>query len=511
MSGLLFDGEGWSYDTIQRIHDAVSEIAVGELGLDIYPNQIEIITAEQMLDAYASTGMPIFYQHWSFGKHFTQHEQMYRKGMMGLAYEIVINSNPCISYVMEGNTATMQTLVIAHAAFGHNHFFKNNETFREFTDPAGILDYLKFAKAYISQCEENHGEAAVECLLDAAHALQSQGVHRSGRRRKLDLRAEQTRQRERRAHEAATHNELWRTLPSAGRERGGDHRALSAERLGLPEENILFFLERNAPKLAPWQREILRITRLVGHYLYPQRLTKTMNEGTATYVHYRVMNRLHETGRIGDGAFFEFLASHTNVVMQPGFDHPGYSGVNPYALGFSMMRDIERIVTNPTDEDRVWAPDISGRGDVMGVLKEVWANYRDDSFIAQYLSPRLMREMKFFAIEDDPEESELVVGAIHDERGFRRLRRALARRYDPSEGDALMEVVAVDMLGDRRLCVEHKVLEKRLLAKGDTRKSLQHIADLWGYDVELREVDSVTGAKLAEHEARPKRPFGGEG
>ena len=51
---------------------------VGELGLDVYPNQIEIITAEQMLDAYASIGMPLFYKHWSFGKHFAQHEAVYR-------------------------------------------------------------------------------------------------------------------------------------------------------------------------------------------------------------------------------------------------------------------------------------------------------------------------------------------------------------------------------------------------------------------------------------------------
>ena len=59
---------------------------------------------------------------------------MYRKGFQGLAYEIVINSDPCISYIMEENSMTMQTLVIAHAAFGHNHFFKNNYLFQQWTD-----------------------------------------------------------------------------------------------------------------------------------------------------------------------------------------------------------------------------------------------------------------------------------------------------------------------------------------------------------------------------------------
>ena len=74
------------------------------------------------MDAYASVGMPVNYHHWSFGKHFLATEKGYKRGQMGLAYEIVINSNPCIAYLME-ETLTMQGLVIAHAAYGHNSFF----------------------------------------------------------------------------------------------------------------------------------------------------------------------------------------------------------------------------------------------------------------------------------------------------------------------------------------------------------------------------------------------------
>src|SRR5881628_472382 len=187
---LLFEGADWDFRTLQRIHDACEGVALKELGLDVYPNQIEVITAEQMLDAYSSVGMPLFYKHWSFGKHFAFHEASYRKGLMGLAYEIVINSSPCISYLMEENTATMQALVIAHAAFGHNHFFKNNYLFRQWTDANGILDYLEFAKTYVAQCEERQGQSAVEHLLDAAHGLMNHGVHRYPRKKKPDLRSE---------------------------------------------------------------------------------------------------------------------------------------------------------------------------------------------------------------------------------------------------------------------------------------------------------------------------------
>ena len=112
-----------------------------------------------------------------------------------------------------------------------------------------------------------------------------------------------------------------------------------------------------------------------------------MNEGTATFVHYRIMTRLHEQGRISDGSFLEFLQSHTNVVFQPDFDHPYFSGFNPYALGFAVMQDIERIVTSPDDEDYEWFPDIAGTGDAMEVLRDIWANYRDESFLSQFLAP----------------------------------------------------------------------------------------------------------------------------
>ena len=152
-----------------------SEIALKELKLDLYPNQIEVITFEQMLDAYSSIGMPLMYKHWSFGKNFARDELLYRHGLRNLAYEIVINSNPCIAYLMEENSMMMQTLVIAHAAFGHNHFFKNNNLFKQWTDADGILDYLEFAKTYIARCEDRYGEEAVERVLDAAHALMGAG------------------------------------------------------------------------------------------------------------------------------------------------------------------------------------------------------------------------------------------------------------------------------------------------------------------------------------------------
>lgn len=504
----LFQGADWEFGTIQRAYDAIESIALGELGLDVYPNQIEVISAEQMLDAYSSVGMPLFYKHWSFGKQFARHEGLYRAGMQGLAYEIVINSNPCISYIMEENTAVMQTLVIAHAAFGHNHFFKNNNLFQQWTDANGILDYLDFAKGYIADCEERYGETEVELVLDAAHALMGQGVDRYPRKRSLDLRSEEKRQRARRDHDEQVFNDLWRTLPAKDQTKE-DTSALDKRRalLQLPQENILYFLEKSAPRLHPWQRELIRIVRQVARYFYPQSQTKLMNEGCATYVHYRIMNRLHEQGLITDGAFMEFLHSHTSVVFQPDFDDPRYSGINPYALGFAMMEDIARICNNPTEEDREWLPTIAGVGDEMAVLRDVWANYRDESFILQFLSPRLIRQFKLFHVNDDANEPNLRVEAIHDERGYKRIQRTLARKYDVSWLAPDIQIVDVNLTGDRKLIVHHRVLNRILLDEGDAKQVLQHLANLWGYDVLLKEVDTATDAVLKEHTASPRGPL----
>jgi spore cortex formation protein SpoVR/YcgB (stage V sporulation) len=506
---LLFTGVDWDFALVERIWKAVEKIGIGEMGLNPYPSQIEVITSKQMLDAYSSVGMPLFYNHWSFGKHFARSEAMYRKGYTGLAYEIVINSDPCLVYIMEENTATMQTLVLAHAGMGHNHFFKHNHLFQQWTDAGSIIDYLSFAKDYIARCEERYGEEEVSALLDAAHALMPQGVHRAPRKRQTDLSTEETRERERREHGERLFNDLWRTLP--GEKRNEASRDTSERRramLGLPEENLLYFLEKTAPRLFPWQREILRIVRLIAQYFYPQRQTKVMNEGCATFTHHRIMTRLHETGQIDDGSFLEFLHSHTSVVMQPTYSDRRYSGLNPYALGFAMMQDIERACLNPTEEDHRWLAGIAGNKDPYGTLREIWATYRDESFLAQYLSPNMIRQFRLFRVLDDDTKDNLKVAAIHDERGYQDLRRAIGRAYDLSNADPDIFVDDVDLSGDRTLRLVHRVHNGVRLDEDDTRRTLRHLADLWGYDVALTEIDAETDAKLDAIQCPPRRPFG---
>jgi stage V sporulation protein R len=503
----LFEGAEWNFDLLKKTYDAIAEIGVGEMGLDLYPNLIEVITAEQMLDAYASIGMPRMYRHWSFGKHYAREEAMYRRGGRVLAYELVINSDPCVNYVMEENTMTMQTLVLAHAAMGHNHFFKNNYLFREWTHADAILDYLDFAQAYVQRAEEKHGPEAVEAILDAAHALMNQGVSRHpGAHKANTIARELERELRRREYEERSFNDLWRTVPKAApaeEAKGLASDSREAQAIGLPEENLLYFLEKHAPKLEDWQREILRIVRMLSTYFYPQRQTKLMNEGCATWTHYRIMNRLYQKGLLTEGSMIEFLHSHTAVVMQPHFDDRRYGGINPYALGFAMMRDIERMVEEPTDEDKAWFPDIAGCGDVMGTLKRIWSEFRDDSFIMQYLSPKVIRDFRLFSIQDKATAPVVEVKAIHDEQGYRDVRRSLARRYDVSAQDPDLQIVDADLSGARRLLIVHKVRNGVLLDKETAERTLIHLARLWGYRVKLVEMDARTEKILKEHESLP--------
>ena len=475
----------WTFELIDTYHQIIRKTAE-RFGLDTYPNQLEIITAEQMMDAYASVGMPVNYRHWSYGKEFIATEKNYKRGNMGLAYEIVINANPCISYLMEENTMAMQALVIAHAAYGHNSFFKGNYLFRMWTDAASIIDYLVYAKHYVAECEERHGLEAVENFIDSCHALANHGVDRYRRPSRKTLAQELSERKDREAYAQLQVNELWRTLPKRTDKADG---ALEGKRFpDEPQENLLYFIEKNAPLLEPWQREVVRIVRKVAQYFYPQRQTQVMNEGWATFWHHKLLNQMYDDGYLTDGVMIEWLKSHTNVVAQPPVGHSHYSGINPYALGFAMYTDIKRICDAPTAEDREWFPDIAGQP-WLPTLDHAMRNFKDESFIGQYLSPKLMRDMRLFAIRDDEEESELEVAAIHDDAGYRRVREALSRQYDLGSREPNIQVWNVNLRGDRSLTLRHFQHNGRPLH--DTAlEVLKHTARLWGFGVQLESVNA---------------------
>ncbi len=477
-SSYLSTGSEWSFELIQTYDREIGRCAEA-FGLDTYPNQIEIIRSDQMMDAYASIGMPIGYSHWSYGKQFVQTERNYKHGRMGLAYEIVINSNPCIAYLMEENTMAMQALVIAHACYGHNSFFKGNYLFQTWTDASAIIDYLVFAKRYVAECEERYGVRAVEQILDSCHALQNYGVDRYKRPNPISAGEEYRRLREREEYVQRNLNDLWRTLPKALDIDEEEEICFPKE----PQENLLYFIEKNAPLLEPWQREIVRIVRKIAQYFYPQRQTQVMNEGWATFWHYTLLHQLYDEGLVTDAFMMEFLSSHTAVLFQPGFDHPGYSGINPYALGYAIYSDLRRMCENPTDEDKEWFPDIAGN-DWLSTLHNAMRDFKDESFILQFLSPKVMRDLRLFGILDDDKNNEIEVAAIHDHDGYRAVRQLLASQYNLGDREPNIQAVKVDIRGDRSLTLRHQQHNRQPLS--DSKEAvLKHVHRLWGFPVHL--------------------------
>lgn len=487
MSKLLFQNNHWTMDTLADINEACQEIAVDELKLSCYPNVLEVISADQMLDAYTSHGLPAMYKHWSYGKRSIQEIKSYEKGWSGLAYEIVINSNPTISYLMETNSATMQALVIAHAAYGHNNFFKSNYLFKQWTDATNIIDYLVYARDYIARCEERYGIDAVERVLDACHAIQHYSVDKYKRPSKQSNEKERLKKEREQLVRDQNVDAFWdRIVIPATKE------TAESDDIGnivtSPEENLLYFIEKNSPVLKEWERETCRIVRKIAQYFYPQRQTQVMNEGWASTVHYYIMNRLHQKGLVSDGNHLEFLASHTSVVNH----QPMSANINPYWLGFNMFAEIKRVCQNPTKEDEQWFPELVGQ-DWLKSWHYAVENFRDESFIRQYLTPKFMREGKFLLAEDQPEEDRLVIRSIHNDRGYEKIRNGLAESRSLSVTVPDIQITGYSPNSDRTLLLTHYVSNGVELKPKDANKTLEYIHKLWGFPVFLTSQDHKSG------------------
>lgn len=510
---LLFNaGDDWTFDILEKTYNEIEKIALEEMKLDPYPNQIEIVTAEQMLDAYSAVGMPINYHHWSFGKDFSENWKNYQNGNMNLAYELVINSSPCISYCMEENDMIMQALVMAHAGFGHNAFFKNNYLFKEWTHADSIVDYMTFARDYILKCEERYGVDEVEELIDACHAIADQGIDVYHRRHKKRLTEEEQMMEAKLQYDDALrdYNDLYiKTIPKKAEAK--KKKAIMAE----PQENLLYFLEKNSPTLKNWQREIIRIIRKIAQYYSPQSATKVANEGFASFTHYYIITRLMEKGLISDGSYQSFLQSHTNVITQLPYHHKYFSGFNPYALGFAIFTDIKRVCDNPTAEDKEWFKNAewfqTAQGKENGwvdAVKFAVSDFKDDSFIMQFLSPKVIRDLKLFEITFDLEPTDengdllghpdIYVSEIHDSVGYENVRNSLAASFERINWVPRVQIIEADMENDRTLVLEYVPYQGRMLNENKAVDVIKHLGVLWGYDIRLIERDPDTPTEFID-------------
>jgi stage V sporulation protein R len=457
----------WDVRDLEYWDEKIREKAE-EFGLSCYPQEFEICDHSQMLGYMAYSGMPSHYPHWSYGKSYEKLKTMYDYGVSGLPYEMVINSNPSLAYLMRDNSLCLQILTVAHV-YGHNDFFKNNFTFKS-TRAELALNLFKVhadrVRAYIE--DPSIGVEKIENIMDAAHALAIQ-CRRNLAIKKLSL--EEDRQR---LMDAAQ--------PTADPFQNVHKRQeyVAPDMLKIPpspEEDILLFIRDHSPHLSGWERDLLTIVHERERYFLPLIETKIMNEGWASFWHREIMNSLN----LPQDLQLEFLVRHNQVVR------PFPRGLNPYYLGLKIWDDIKRRHDDPTPEEleKYGKPTKTG----MEAIFEVREVDRDVSFIRRFLTEELMREMDMFQYE--PRGDELVVSQVSDKEGWREVKETLMKNV----GMGTIPVIKIedaDHDHNRTLYMKH-YHDGRDLQLEYAERTLAYVHQLWRHEVILE--TAVNGKK----------------
>ena len=448
--------------TIEELEDWNERILsiVKDSGLNPYSQEFEICDHEQMLGYTAYSGMPSHYPHWSYGKNYEKLKTLYDYGISGLPYEMVINADPCIAYLMRDNTSLLQVLTIAHV-YGHNDFFKNNFTFKT-TRPEFTLETFKThadrVRSYVE--DPSIGLEKVERILDAAHALSLQC------RRNLAIRKETPEEEQERLLEESKPSED----PFQSIHRRREYVAPDLNKVPLyPEEDILLFIRDHNIHLSDWEKDLLTIVHEEAQYFIPQMETKIMNEGWASFWHKRILESLD----LPQGMKLEFMVRHTQVLT------PAPGAINPYYLGMRVWEEIERRWDEPTpEEEREYGPRKKGGREKMFEVREV---ERDASFLRRYVTEELVRELNLF--EFQTRENERVVTRVADKDNWREIKETLILNV----GTGAVPVIKIedaDYNNNRVLFLRHHY-DGRDLHLEYAEKTLQYLHRLWGREVVL--------------------------
>jgi|TARA_R110002020_G_scaffold454131_1_gene669408 stage V sporulation protein R len=403
-----------------------------DLGLDWHPIDYEIIDYQEMLGAMAYVGLPTHYRHWSYGKEYERTHTLYNMGQTGLPYEMIINSNPSIAYLMRENALYIHLLTMAHCV-GHSDFFKQNRMFAE-TNPENVIDSFKSAAKYVRKLIEDPsiGIDRVEAILDAAHSIKYQVPRFPGIKYK-------------------THQELLDLEKKQMNEKVSYSPDLSKVPL-RPEYNLLRFIAEHSNGLEDWERNLILIVEESSKYFIPQALTKVMNEGWACTIHYKIINELN----LPDNLHLPFIKLHNQVVR------PHLGQLNPYHLGFKLF---ERIIEEGGFEEAM-------------IVREV---HNDISFLRFYCDQAFMEDMNYFSYSFKKDKKAITIDDIADASGWEGVRDEMIKNV----GLNRVPVIYVEEIEkDNTLCLTHEH-DGRDLDLTYARKVFESIQSLWKDNVKL--------------------------
>lgn len=446
--------------------EQIWEVARG-FGLDPYPTNFEIVPATVMYEV-GSYALPGRYSHWTFGKAYHRMKTMYDFGLSKI-YEVVINTNPAYGFLLETNSPIQNKMVIAHV-LGHVDFFKNNTYFSKTN--RRMVESVSTHAQRMMEYEFKHGRKTVERFLDSVLAIEEHIDPYFFIKR--DVTAAEEKRREELGHKDGPYDDLWlldqrrdAKNKNNNEENSGEKEKGAHDR--LPEKDLLFYIMKNSPSLAPWQRDAIAMVHEEMEYFVPQMQTKIMNEGWASIWHARIMRELD----LSDNEHIEFANLHSGVVS------PQKGQLNPYYLGYKIYEDIERRWNEPSAEER---EKFSRRGNEgREKIFEVREIENDVSFLRNYLTEELCEELDLFVFELVEEEEWTIT-----EKRWEKVRDQLVSSMT-NFGFPYLQIEDGDYNGNRELYIKH-CYEGTELDMRYGRKALEHVYALWGRPVHLETV-----------------------
>jgi stage V sporulation protein R len=414
-----------------KFQAVVIESAAREAGLDSFEVVFELLDAKDVNGVAAYGGFPVRYPSWRFGMEFERLEKGRRWGLSKI-YELVINNDPTYAYLVRSNSLLEQKLVMAHV-YGHADFFKNNLWFAP-TDRK-MLDTMGAHSTRVRRYIDLVGLDRVERFIDLALSVDTLVDPY------LPLREHSSPPDTRSVYVPASERAL-RALESmsmAATAEPASEVVIRPRSRRLPTYDVLGFLEDNAP-LEAWERDVMHLVRAEAYYFAPQRMTKIMNEGWASFWH----SRLLTSGLLEPSEILDFADCHSSATAAS----PGQ--VNPYKIGIELFRHAEASGEDIFRLRRV-------HNDVSLVHKEV-----DEEFALRHILP-LVRKRGAPGQQQDVDWLELKSWLL----------RQLAWGGLPQ-----IELRAVNERGEGELLLVHHY-DGRDLQMGRAIETLRNVHALW--------------------------------
>ncbi|MFS1511708.1 SpoVR family protein [Chengkuizengella sp. SCS-71B] len=427
---------------LEKAIENIVEIAK-EFQLDFYPMRYEICPSD-IIYTFGAYGMPTRFSHWSFGKTFHKMKMQYDLGLSKI-YELVINSNPCYAFLLDGNSLIQNKLIVAHV-LAHCDFFKNNAHFSNTN--RDMINSMSSTAERIHQYEYEHGTENVEKFIDAVLAIQEHVDPSLYRKYNTDQNKKKMKNEES-AEGKTGFEDLWdleNQSEQAEKKDESDKPVLKFPK--KPEKDIMWFIEEHSPILEDWQRDILSMLREEMLYFWPQIQTKIMNEGWASYWHVRILREMDLTSE----ETVEFAKLNSSVVQ------PSQQTLNPYYLGIKIFEDIEKR----WDRDKIF---------------EVREIDSDTSFIRNYLTKELVEDLDLYIFEKQGREWKVT------DKTWENIRDQLVSSRT-NGGFPYLVVENGNFKNNGELYLKHEYEGLELDLKY-TERTLPYLEQLWGKNVHL--------------------------